>query len=115
MPAMLITKSPNNNATAKLMSVPEPTEDEFNLFRKLVQKELGFEWGDDKKYLLYSRVQRRLQKNKLQTFQNYYDLLKEKKTKVSDSIFTMLLQQQKASSTEKKNISIFFVKIFSLS
>ena len=61
MPAMLITKSPNNTATAKLMSVPEPTEDEFNLFRKLVQKELGFEWGDDKKYLLYSRVQRRLQ------------------------------------------------------
>jgi len=29
---MLITKSPNNTATAKLMSVPEPTEDEFNLF-----------------------------------------------------------------------------------
>jgi len=50
MPDMLITKSPNNTATAKLMSVPEPTEDEFNLFRKLVQKELGFEWGDDKKY-----------------------------------------------------------------
>jgi chemotaxis protein methyltransferase CheR len=72
MPDMLITKSPNNTATAKLMSVPEPTEDEFNLFRKLVQRELGFEWGDDKKYLLYSRVQRRLQKNKLQPLQNYY-------------------------------------------
>ena len=72
MPDMLITINPNNTATARLMSVPEPTEDEFNLFRKLVQKELGFEWGDDKKYLLYSRVQRRLQKNKLQTLQNYY-------------------------------------------
>ena len=49
MPDMLITKSPNNTATAtaKLMSVPEPTEDEFNLFRKLVQKELGFKRGDD--------------------------------------------------------------------
>ena len=60
MPDMLITKSPNNTATAKLMSVPEPTENEFNLFRKLVQKELGFEWGDDKKYFLYSRIKRSL-------------------------------------------------------
>ena len=60
MPAMLITKNQNNTSTAKLISVPEPTEDEFNLFRKLVQKELGFEGGNDKKYLLYSRVQRRL-------------------------------------------------------
>ena len=74
---MQITKSPNNTATAKLMSVPEPTEDEFNLFRKLVLKELGFEWGDDKKYLLYARVQRRLQKNRLQTFQNYYDFIEK--------------------------------------
>ena len=97
------------------MSVPEPTEDEFNLFRKLVQKELGFEWGDDKKYLLYSRVQRRLQKNKLQTFQNYYDFIDREENKVSDSIFSMLLQQPKASSTERKNISISFVKIFSQS
>jgi len=81
MPAMLITKSQNNTSTAKLISVPEPTEDEFNLFRKLVQKELGFEWGDDKKYLLYSRVQRRLQKNKLQTFQNYYDFIEREENK----------------------------------
>ena len=83
MPDMLITKSPNNTATAtaKLMSVPEPTEDEFNLFRKLVQKELGFEWGDDKKYLLYSRDQRRLQKNKLLTFQNYYDFIEREGNK----------------------------------
>ena len=49
MPDMLIPKNQNNTSTAKLISVPEPTEDEFNLFRKLVQKELGFERGDDKK------------------------------------------------------------------
>jgi len=81
MPDMLIPKNQNNTSTAKLISVPEPTEDEFNLFRKLVQKELGFEWGDDKKYLLYSRVQRRLQKNKLQTFQNYYDFIEREENK----------------------------------
>ena len=42
MPDMLITKSPNNTATAKLMSVTEPTEDEFNLFRKLNSEGTGF-------------------------------------------------------------------------
>jgi len=60
MPAMLIKKRPNNTTNSRLISVPEQTEDVLKLFRKLVQKELGFEWGDDKKYLLYSRVQRRL-------------------------------------------------------
>ena len=60
MPAMLIKKRPNNTTNSRLISVPEQTEDELKLFRKLVQNELGFEWGDDKKYLLYSRVQRRL-------------------------------------------------------
>jgi len=60
MPAMLIKKRPNNTTNSRLISVPEQTEDVLKLFRNLVQKELGFEWGDDKKYLLYSRVQRRL-------------------------------------------------------
>ena len=60
MPAMLIKKRPNNTTNSRLISVPEQTEDVLKLFRKLVQKELGFEWGNDKKYLLYSRVQRRL-------------------------------------------------------
>ena len=44
MPAMLITKSQNNTATAKLMSVPEQTDDELKLFRKLGKNELSFEW-----------------------------------------------------------------------
>ena len=60
MPAMLIKKRPNNTTNSRLISVPEQTEDVLKIFRKLVQKELGFEWGNDKKYLLYSRVQRRL-------------------------------------------------------
>ncbi|MBL4824384.1 MAG: hypothetical protein JKY07_03950 [SAR324 cluster bacterium] len=76
-----MTKSPNNTQTAKLMSVLEPTEDEFNLFRNLVQQELGFKWGDDKKYLLYARVQKRLQKNQLETFQNYYDFIQREENR----------------------------------
>jgi hypothetical protein len=32
MPAMLITKRPNNTANARLILVPEQTEDELKLF-----------------------------------------------------------------------------------
>ena len=113
MPAMLITKSPNNTATAKLMSVPEPTEDEFNLFRKLVQKELGFEWGDDKKYLLYSRVQRRLQKNKLQTFQNYYDFIEREGNKSERQyLYNAVTTTKSEFYREKKHFDFLRKNIF---
>ena len=113
MPAMLITKSPNNTATAKLMSVPEPTEDEFNLFRKLVQKELGFEWGDDKKYLLYSRVQRRLQKNKLQTFQNYYDFIEREENKSERQyLYNAVTTTKSEFYREKKHFDFLRQNIF---
>ena len=113
MPAMLITKSPNNTATAKLMSVPEPTEDEFNLFRKLVQKELGFEWGDDKKYLLYSRVQRRLQKNKLQTFQNYYDFIEREENKSERQyLYNAVTTTKSEFYREKKHFDFLRKNIF---
>ena len=113
MPDMLITKSPNNTATAKLMSVPEPTEDEFNLFRKLVQKELGFEWGDDKKYLLYSRVQRRLQKNKLQTFQNYYDFIEREENKSERQyLYNAVTTTKSEFYREKKHFDFLRQNIF---
>ena len=113
MPAMLITKSPNNTATAKLMSVPEPTEDEFNLFRKLVQKELGFEWGDDKKYLLYSRVQKRLQKNKLQTFQNYYDFIEREENKSERQyLYNAVTTTKSEFYREKKHFDFLRKNIF---
>jgi len=113
MPAMLITKSPNNTATAKLMSVPEPTEDEFNLFRKLVQKELGFEWGDDKKYLLYSRVQRRLQKNKLQTFQNYYEFIEREENKSERQyLYNAVTTTKSEFYREKKHFDFLRLNIF---
>ena len=110
---MLITKSPNNTATDKLMSVPEPTEDEFNLFRKLVQKELGFEWGDDKKYLLYSRVQRRLQKNKLQTFQNYYDFIDREENKSERQyLYNAVTTTKSEFYREKKHFDFLRKNIF---
>ena len=110
---MLITKSPNKTATAKLISVPEPTEDEFNLFRKLVQKELGFEWGDDKKYLLYSRVQRRLQKNKLQTFQNYYDFIEREENKSERQyLYNAVTTTKSEFYREKKHFDFLRKNIF---
>jgi len=110
---MLIPKSPNNTATAKLMTVPEPTEDEFNLFRKLVQKELGFEWGDDKKYLLYSRVQRRLQKNKLQTFQNYYDFIEREGNKSERQyLYNAVTTTKSEFYREKKHFDFLRKNIF---
>lgn len=65
----------------KFKKIKEPTDEEFNLFRELVLKDLGLEWGEDKKYLLYARVQRILQTNQLENFQSYYDHIEQSKNK----------------------------------
>ena len=57
------------------LSVKEPNDNEFECFKKLVLKELGLSWTGDKKYLLYSRLQRRLQLLKLRNFSDYYEYL----------------------------------------
>lgn len=66
---------------ARLTKVSEPTDDEFKLFRDLVLKDLGLEWGDDKKYLLYARLQRILQEHQLETFQSYYDYIEREENR----------------------------------
>ena len=68
-------------SSARLIKVNEPTDEEFKLFRKLVLNDLGMEWGDDKKYLLYARVQRILQERQLETFQSYYDYIEREENK----------------------------------
>ena len=65
----------------KFKKIKEPTDEEFNLFRELVLKDLGLEWGEDIKYLLYARVQRILQTNQLENFQSYYDYIEQSKNK----------------------------------
>ena len=65
----------------KFKKIKEPTDEEFNLFRELVLKDLGLEWGEDKKYLLYARVQRILQTNQLENFQSYYDYIDQSENK----------------------------------
>ena len=66
----------------RLTKVNEPTDDEFKLFKDLVLKDLGMEWGDDKKYLLYARLQRILQEHQLETFQSYYDYIEREDRKI---------------------------------
>ena len=68
------TKTAFINST-KSLHVEEPTDEEFECFRKLVLAELGLNWAGDKKYLLYARLQRRLQYLKLSTFRDYHDYL----------------------------------------
>jgi chemotaxis protein methyltransferase CheR len=65
------TKTAFINST-KSLHVEEPTDEEFECFRKLVLAELGLNWAGDKKYLLYARLQRRLQYLKLSTFRDYH-------------------------------------------
>ena len=65
----------------KFKKIKEPTDEEFNLFRELVLKDLGLEWGEDKKYLLYARVQRILQINQLENFQSYYNYIEQSENK----------------------------------
>ena len=71
-----------NNSNSLLnrgpIGISEPTDKEFELFRKLVLKELGLEWNKDKKYLLHARLHRRLQFHKFKTFGEYYDFIEYK-------------------------------------
>ena len=60
------TKPAFINST-KSLPVREPTDEEFDSFRKLVLAELGLNWTGDKKYLLHARLQRRLQYLNLST------------------------------------------------
>ena len=76
---MMLEKTSDFSLTVKPFNVRQPTEKEFDLFRKLILKELGLVWGKEKKYLLHARVQKRLQSHKLRTFQNYYDLIQSEK------------------------------------
>ena len=59
----------------KCLPVKEPTDEEFECFRKIVLAELGLNWAGDKKYLLYARLQRRIQSLKLTTFRDYHEYL----------------------------------------
>ncbi|MGY8700730.1 MAG: CheR family methyltransferase [bacterium] len=111
---MLLSNSSNIVASrGRLIKVNEPTDAEFNLFRDLVLKDLGMEWGDDKKYLLYARVQRILQERQLETFQSYYDYIeREENRKELQLLYNAVTTTKSGFYREKQHFKFIRENVF---
>ena len=97
----------------RLVKVNEPTDAEFNLFRDLVLKDLGMEWGDDKKYLLYARVQRILQERQLENFQSYYDYIeREENRKELQFLYNAVTTTKSGFYREKQHFKFLRENVF---
>ena len=111
---MLLSNSSNFvTSRGSLVKVNEPTDEEFNLFRDLVLKDLGMEWGDDKKYLLYARVQRILQERQLETFQSYYDYIeREENRKELQLLYNAVTTTKSGFYREKQHFKFLRENVF---
>ena len=111
---MLLSNSSNFvTSRGSLVKVNEPTDAEFNLFRDLVLKDLGMEWGDDKKYLLYARVQRILQERQLETFQSYYDYIeREENRKELQLLYNAVTTTKSGFYREKQHFKFIRENVF---
>jgi len=111
---MLLSNSSNSvTSRGTLVKVNEPTDAEFNLFRDLVLKDLGMEWGDDKKYLLYARVQRILQERQLENFQSYYDYIeKEENRKELQFLYNAVTTTKSGFYREKQHFKFLRENVF---
>ena len=97
----------------KNVTIREPTDEEFEFFRSLVLKELGLNWAGDKKYLLYARLQRRLQSLKLTTFKEYHEYLKKQNNAVElQHLFNAVTTTKTAFYREKQHFEFLREKIF---
>ena len=106
------TKSNFINRT-KSLQVREPTDEEFDSFRKLVLTELGLNWTGDKKYLLYARLQRRLQSLKLTTFRDYHDYLQNQNNSDElQKLFNAVTTTKTGFYREKQHFDFLREKIF---
>lgn len=61
--------------TLGVNSKPKLSKETFCLLRDIVYKKCGIYFGENKKYLLQTRLSRRLEKRNLKTFEDYYYLL----------------------------------------
>ncbi len=95
------------------LSVKEPTDEEFECFRKIVLKELGLSWNEDKKYLLYARLQRRLQFLKFRTFSEYHEYLQIKKNDHEfQQLYNAVTTTKSGFYREKKHFEFLRDEIF---
>ena len=97
----------------KSLPVKEPTDEEFECFRKIVLAELGLNWAGDKKYLLYARLQRRLQSLKLTTFRDYHDYLQNQSNSVErQHLYNAVTTTKSGFYREKQHFEFLRQKIF---
>ena len=97
----------------KNVTIREPTDEEFEFFRSLVLKELGLNWAGDKKYLLYARLQRRLQSLKLTTFKEYHEYLKKQNNAIElQHLFNAVTTTKTGFYREKKHFEFLREEIF---
>ena len=106
------TKPAFFNST-KSLPVREPTDEEFDSFRKLVLNELGLNWTGEKKYLLYARLQRRLQSLKLTTFRDYLDYLQDQNNSFElQHLFNAVTTTKTGFYREKQHFDFLRQEIF---
>ena len=97
----------------KMIPIEKPTQEEFKLFSKLVLKDLGLQWGDDKKYLLHARVQRRLQILQMRTFEEYYGFVVRHENKVERQyLYNAVTTTKSGFYREKQHFEYLREKIF---
>ena len=97
----------------KSLPVKEPTDEEFECFRKIVLAELGLNWAGDKKYLLYARLQRRLQSLKFTTFRDYHDYLQNQNNGFErQHLYNAVTTTKSGFYREKQHFELLRQKIF---
>ena len=97
----------------KSLPVKEPTDEEFECFRKIVLAELGLNWASDKKYLLYARLQRRLQSLKLTTFRDYHKYLQNQNNGVErQHLYNAVTTTKSGFYREKQHFELLRQEIF---
>ncbi len=104
---------PDSTQGFKNLTIREPTDEEFEFFRSLVLTELGLNWAGDKKYLLYARLQRRLQSLKLTTFKEYHEYLKKQNNAIElQHLFNAVTTTKTGFYREKQHFEFLREKIF---
>ena len=104
---------PDSTQGFKNLTIREPTDEEFEFFRSLVLTELGLNWAGDKKYLLYARLQRRLQSLKLTTFRDYHDyLLNQNNSSELQHLFNAVTTTKSGFYREKQHFELLRQEIF---
>ena len=104
---------PTSIQSIKTIPISEPTDEEFEFFRKLVLTELGLNWTGDKKYLLYARLQRRLQSLKLTTFKDYHEYIKKQNNGIElQHLFNAVTTTKSGFYREKQHFEFLRQEIF---